>query len=283
MMTLLNPNLMTAIVYLAVIGQIFTISILFADKWYKRKHFLLTKYPPKDYPNLYVQTSNTELKRLKLRKLMDRIIAFISLSIVTFFYLTKTNLEIVSNSILVFAAIQLLPWFLSSYWLKENNLLMAKNFPSTKRKSSFNNRRLIDSVSPLKLILAVLSYALAVFFALTIFLEQLWFDQSYKALLLLLLNTTMVIYLAWLLFISLYGKKRDHFISSEDRLKVIAEKCKTLSSFLIMYSTFIIGIFLIKTFNLDPIYVPALAGLFIQLLFALSVTNSTDKNYDVYK
>ncbi len=282
-MTLLNPNLMTAIIYLAVISQIFTISIFFANKWHQRKVFLLTKYPPKDYPNLYVQSLTTELNRIKLRKLMDRIIAFVSLSIVTLFYLTKTDLEIVSNSILVIASVQLLPWFLSIYWLKENSLLMAKNFPSAKRKSSFEHRKLIDFVSPLKLILAVLSYALALFFALTIFVQQLWLEQSYKALLLILLNTTMVIYLAWLLFISLYGKKKDHFISSEDRLKLIAEKCKTLSSFLIMYSTFIIGICLIKTFNLDQIYVPAMTGLFIQLLFVLSFTKSTGKNYDVYK
>lgn len=282
-MTLLNPDLMTAIIYLAVISQIITISILFANKWYQSKVFLLTKYPPKDYPNLYVQSSSTELKRIKLRKLMDRSIAFISLSVVAFFYLTKTNLEIVSSSILVIAAIQLLPWFLSSYWLKENNLLMAKNFPSTKRKSSLNHRKLIDFISPLKLIVSILSYALALFFALTIFVEQLWLEHSSKALLLLLINTTMVIYLAWLLFISLYGKKKDHFISSEDRLKVIAEKCKTLSSFLIMYSTFIITICLIKTFNLDQIYVPAMAGLFMQLLFVLSFTKSTDKNYNVYK
>jgi len=282
-MTLLNPDLMTAIIYVAVISQIFTISIFFANKWHQRKVYLLSKYPPKDYPNLYVQSLTTELNRIKLRKLMDRIIAFISLSIITLFYLTETNLEIVSYSILVIATIQLLPWFLSIYWLKKNSLLMAKNFPSTKRKSSFNNRKLTDFVSPFKLIASILSYGLALFFALSIFIEQLWFEQSYKALLLLLINTAMVIYLAWLMFISLYGKKKDHFISSEDRIKFIAEKCKTLSSFLIMYSTFIIGIYLIKTFNLNQIYIPAMAGLFIQLLFALSFTKSTDKNYDVYK
>lgn len=282
-MTLLNPNLMTAIIYLAVISQIFTISIFFANKWHQRKVFLLTKYPPKDYPNLYVQSLTTELNRIKLRRLMDRIIAFISLSVITLFYLTKTDLEIVSNSILVIGSIQLLPWFLTIYWLKENSRLMAKNFPSTKRKSSFNNRRMTDFVSPLKLTVSVLSYAFALLFALTIFVDQLWLEQSYKALLLLLINTAMVIYLVWLLFISLYGKKKDHFVSSEDRLKLIAEKCKILSSFLIMYSTFIIGICLIKTFKLDQIYVPAMAGLFIQLLFALSFTQSTDKNYDVYK
>lgn len=282
-MTLLNPDLMTALIYLAVISQIVTISILFANKWYQSKVFLLTTYPPKDYPNLYVQSSTTELNRIKIRKLIDRSIAFISLSIVAFFYLTKTNLEIVSSSILVIAAIQLLPWFLSSYWLKENNLLMAKNFPSTKRKSSFTNRKLIDFVSPLKLIVAVLSYALTLFFALTIYVEQLWFEHSSKALLLLLINTTMVIYLAWLLFISLYGKKKDHFISSEDRLKLIAVKCKALSSFLIMYSTFIVGICLIKTFDINQLYIPAMSSLFIQLIFILAFTKSTDKNYDVYK
>jgi hypothetical protein len=282
-MTLLNSDLMTAIIYMAVISQIFTISIFFANKWYQRKVYLLSKYPPKDYPNLYVQSLTTELNRIKFQKLMDRIIAFTSLSVVTLFYLTETNLEIVSNSILVIATIQLLPWFLGIYWLKKNSLLMAKNFPSTKRKSSFNNRKLIDFVSPLKLIVSILSYALALFFALSIFIEQLWLEQSYKALLLLLINTAMVIYLAWLMLISLYGKKKDHFISSEDRIKLIAKKCKTLSSFLIMYSTFIIGIYLIKTFNLNQIYIPAMAGLFIQLLFALSFTQSTDKNYDVYK
>jgi len=283
MMTLFNPDLMTAIVYLAVISQIFTISVFLANKWSQRKVSLLTKYPPKDYPNLYVQSSNTEFNRVKLRKLMDYSIAFISLSAVIFFYLTKANLEVVASSILIIAAIQLLPWLLSNYWCKENNRLMAKNFPSTKRKSSFEQRKLIDFVSPLKLIFSVLSYSVTLIFSLYIFIEQLWLEHSNKALLLILLNTTMVIYLAWLLFVSLYGKKKDNFITSEDRLKVIAKKCNTLAAFLILYSIFIAGICLIRTFDLNQVYVSVMTGLFIQLLFVLSFTNNIDKNYDVYK
>jgi len=282
-MTLFNPDLMTAIVYLAVISQIFTISVFLANKWSQRKVSLLTKYPPKDYPNLYVQSSNTEFNRVKLRKLMDYSIAFISLSAVIFFYLTKANLQVVSSAILIIAAIQLLPWLLSSYWCKENNLLMAKNFPSTKRKSSFEQRKLIDFVSPLKLIFSVLSYSVTLIFSLYIFIEHLWFEQSNKVLWLILINTTMVIYLAWLLFISLYGKKKDNFITSEDRLKAIAEKCNALTVFLIMYSIFISGICLIRTFDLDQVYVSVMTGLFIQLLFVLSFTKNIDKNYDVYK
>ncbi len=157
-MTSLNVNFMSAIIYLAVISQILTISVIFANKWYRRKRFLLTKYPPVDYPNLYVHPSAVEFKRLKIRKIIDRTITFLSLSVVLFFYLTKTDLEIVASSILVIAAIQLTPWFLSSYWYKENNSLMAKNFPSTKRKSSFTQRKITDFVTPNKLALTVLSY-----------------------------------------------------------------------------------------------------------------------------
>jgi uncharacterized membrane protein len=193
------------------------------------------------------------------------------------------NLEIVASSILVIAAIQLLPWFLSSYWYKANNLLMAKNFPSTKRKSSFNTRKITDFVTPSKLVLAILSYGVTLIFVLYIFFEELWLDKSNKALLLILLNTLMVSYLAWLLFNSLYGKKKDHFISSDDRLKLIAEKCKTLSSYLILYSVFITGICLIRTFDLNQLYVYAITGIFVQLIFALSFTKSVNKNYDVYK
>jgi len=274
---------MTAIIYLAVISQIFTISVFLANKWYKRKVSLLTKYPPKDYPNLYVQSSSTELNRVRLRQLFDRTVTFISLSVVIVFYLTKTDLETVASSIVVIAAIQLSPWILSSYWCKDNNALMAKNFPSSKRKSSFEHRKLIDFVSPLKFIIAILAYFTTLAFTLYIFIEQLWFEHSSKALLLILINTVIVIYLAWLLFINLYGKKKDNFITSEDRLKGIEEKCKALTSFVIMYSVFIAGICLIKTFDVHQIYVPVMTGLFIQLLFILSVTKSIDKNYDVYK
>jgi hypothetical protein len=274
---------MTAIIYLAVISQILTISIIFASKWYKRKSFLLKKYPPVDYPNLYVQSSAVEFNRIKIRKLIDRSIAVFSLSVVLVLYLTNTELEIVASSILVIASIQLLPWFLSSYWCKENNLLMAQNFPSTKRKSSFNNRKITDFVTPSKLVLAVLSYGVTLIFTFYIFFEKLWFDNSNKALLLLLLNTLMICYLAWLLFNSLYGKKSDNFISSNDRLKLISVKCKNLTSFLIMYSVFITGICLIKTFDLNQVYVSAMTGVFIQLMFVLNFSNSVKKNYEVYK
>ncbi len=282
-MTLLNTDLMTAIIYLALISQILVISIVFANKWYKRKGMLLTKYPPSDYPNLYVQTSAVELSRIKVRKLIDRSITFISLSVVLCFYLTQADLEIVASSMLVIAAIQLLPWFLSSYWNKENNVLMAQNFPSTKRKSSFDNRKITDFISTTKLVFTLLSYGVTLIFALYIFIEQLWFEQSSKALLLLLLNTLMTFYLAWLIFSSLYGKKKDHFINSDDRLKVIADKCQTLTSYLIMYNIFIAGICLMKTFDLNQVYVSPMTSVFIQLIFVLSFTQNIDKNYDVYK
>jgi len=282
-MTSLNINFISAIVYLAVISQILTISVIFANKWYRRKHFLLTKYPPVDYPNLYVQSSSVEFNRLKIRKLIDRTITFLSLSLVLFFYLTKTDLEIVASSILVIAAIQLTPWFLSSYWCKENNSLMAKNFPSTKRKSSFTQRKITDFVTPSKLALAVLSYGLTLVFTIYIYVEQLWLENSSKALLLILLNTIMASYLVWLLFNSLYGKKKDNFINSDDRLKLIADKCQTLTSYLIMYSVFIMGTCLFRTFDLSQLYVSAMTGIFIQVIFALNFTKSANINYDVYK
>jgi len=282
-MTLLNTALMTAVIYPALISQILVISIVLANKWYKKKSLLLTKYPPSDYPNLYVRTSAVEFNRIKIRKLIDRSIAFISLSVVLYFYLTKTNLEIVASSMLVIAAIQLLPWFLSSYWNKENSALMAQNFPSTKRKSSFNNRKITDFVSPVKLASTLLSYGVTLFFSLYIYIEQLWFEQSSKALLLILLNTLMSFYLVWLIFNSLYGQKKDHFITSDNRLNLIADKCKTLTSYLIMYNIFIAGIFLMRTFDLNQVYVSAITSVFIQLIFVLSFTRSIDKNYDVYK
>jgi len=274
---------MTVIIYLAVISQILTISIIFANKWYKRRRFLLTQYPPVDYPNLYVQSSAIELKRIKIRKLIDRSIAILSLSIVLFFYLTKTELETVASAILIIAAIQLLPWFLSGYWNKENNLLMAENFPSSKRKTSFANRKITDFVSTEKLVLVLLSYGTTLIFTLYIFFEELWLNNSNRALLLLVLNTLMVSYLIWLLFNSLYGKKNDNFISSNDRLKLISDKCKTITSFIIVYSVFITSICLIKTFDLNQVYVSAITGFFIQLIFALIFSKSVNKNYAVYK
>jgi hypothetical protein len=282
-MTLLDTNLLTEVIYIAVISQILSISIIFANSWYKRKSFLLTKYPPVDYPNLYAQSSVVEFNRIKIRKLIDRTIVILSLSAVLFFYLTQTAIEIVATSILVIAAIQLLPWLLSNYWYKKDNLLMVKNRQLTKRKGCFINRKTTDFVTPNKLGLIILSYGATLIFSLYIFIEKLWFEDSNKALLLVLLNTLMVIYLAWLLFNSLYGKKKDHFISSEDRLKLIADKCKTLTSFCIMYSAFILGIFIIRTFDFNQLFIFAMTGFFIQLIFALSFTKRVEKNYEVYK
>jgi hypothetical protein len=274
---------MTVIIYLAVISQILSISVIFANQWYKRKSFLLNKYPPADYPNLYVQSSAVEFKRINIRKLLDRTIVILGLSVVLFFYITQTDLETVATSMLVIAAIQLFPWFLSNYWYKKNNVLMAKNYPSTKRKSSFNNRKITDFVTLNKLWLAILSYGATLIFSLYIFFDKLWFENSHKALLLILLNTLMVTYLVWLLLNSLYGKKKDHFINSDDRLNHIAEKCKTLTSFCITYSVFIAGILVIKTYDFNQVFIYAMTGVFIQLIFALSFNEKVEKNYDVYK
>ncbi|MBL4941820.1 MAG: hypothetical protein JKY81_09175 [Colwellia sp.] len=279
----LTADLTAAMVYISLICQIFTISIYLANKWHKNRARLLIKYPSDDYPNLYVVSAQVELSRIKFRQRFDGVIALFSGLVVAYFYLNNADIQLVSSTIIIIAAIQLVPWFLSSYWCQGNNKLMAENFPSTKRKSSFITRKITDFVKPSRLIIALISYSLSVGFCLYIFIEKLWQAQSSNVLLLILLSTAMVAYLVWLALNSLYGKKKDNFISSEDRIDIIAAKCRAAILFITLYSCFIIGICLIKTYDLNEVYVEVLTSLFIQLLLILSFSNNSEKNYQVYK
>lgn len=282
-MILQNINVTAAMVYLTLISQIVVISVLLANKWRKNKTNLLMSYPPADYPNLYVNNAEVEHKRLQLRKLFDYSIAALSLTIVAYVYVNKVDIAMVASAIKFIAIIQLMPWFLSAYWCKENNKRMAKNFPSTKRKSSFQSRRLTDFVAPLKLLLVIVCYLSILFFSVYIYVEQLWQQQSSTALMHLALTTLMMAYLAWVLFNSLYGKKKDNFISSDDRLTIIAKRCKNTTLFITLYCIFILGLYLVKTFSLSNVYIEVITSIFIQVLLLLGSDNNSGKDYQVYR
>lgn len=282
-MILQNIDVTAAMVYLILISQIVVISVLLANKWRKNKLNLLMIYPPADYPNLYVNSAEVEHKRLQLRKLFDYSIAALSLTIVTYVYVNNVDIAMLASALKFIAAIQLMPWFLSAYWCKENNKRMAENFPSAKRKSSFQSRRLTDFVAPLKLLLVIACYLLILFFSVYIYVEQLWQQQSNTALMHLALTTLMMAYLAWVLFNSLYGKKKDNFISSDDRVNIIAKKCKNTTLFITLYCVFILGLYLIKTFSLSNVYIEIMTSIFIQVLLLLGSDNRSDKDYQVYR
>ena len=192
-----------------------------------------------------------------------------------------------SNLIIILAAVQLLPWFLVGYWEKQRSDLMANTVIIAKRKSSLVARKITDFVTPIKLSSALISFLIPWCLAGFIYQTSSWEILNNKVLLLNLMNTCIAGYLVWLMFNHLYGKKKDHFIASEDRTLQIKKQCRILSTCLILYSGFISSILLMSLFTLSPLYVTVLTSLCIQIIFWLNVrTRRADdlaKDYNVYK
>jgi len=278
-----SSTFLPEIIYLTLIIQVILISIFLSNKWSKNKIESLSKYPPEQYPNLYVQTASVELSRVRLRKNFDRFIVAFCLISIGYLFFTDAPIEQVSLAVKYILALQLIPWFISSYWSKENSKLMAKNFPSTKRKSSFEERKITLFVSHFKFALTMISYLSTLCLTAYILINTLWLENSHKALYLLGLNTLMVGFLLWLLFISLYGKKKDNFIENDDRINLIANKCQVLTTFIMLYSIFIFAISFFKTFEVNTLYIDVMTSVFVQIVLFISVYNHSEKNHEVYK
>lgn len=108
-----------------------------------------------------------------------------------------------------------------------------------------------------------------------------------KVLLLDLINTCIAVFLVWLILNQIHGKKKDLFITSQNRTLKIKKQCRILSTCLIVYSTLISSVLLMYLFDLSPLYVTVLTSLCIQIIFWLNFKTRKAEglviDYDVYK
>lgn len=263
--------------------QILTLSYFLSAKWCGHRLELLNSFPQKSYPNLYVVSESEERRRIQLRRYLDWVVlcaGFIGLLIVWYFQPTQ---EVLVRAMLGYSLVQILPSVLSSWWCKANGKLMSFKSPSAIRQVSLSARKMSDFVPFYKIgLAAALFLAMVVISLIAAFMEGLG-DDAINAVYFLLLGSATGGYLWWRVNNLLYGKKTDHFISPQDRHRLLSIRVKQLVMIMSYYSLFSICMLGIGILQMSLVYLFAFTSVVLQVTMFLSLPAKVDIDREVYR
>jgi hypothetical protein len=287
LVTLLSEPL-AFFVYSVFISQIAIISFFLPSKWRRFRKELFQEHPQSEYPKLYYQPLEVELSRQKLRKQIDYIFAAIATGALIYSLTYTASLQQTTKLMFLLCIFQLLPFLLSQYWGRKNSKLMQKMPQPQKRKVTLTSRKLTDFIRPSSLIIAIVMYITSITLGLYVYWDTIkangMFDaKSWSLFALLLLNTLVFIYVLVLLNKTLFAKREDQNLSNQDRLFFIQKKLKQLVNSVILYSLFIITLFIFKVIGLGVVGALILTSIYMQIIMLIKVNPTKERDFSVYK
>jgi hypothetical protein len=287
-LTSLVEQPLALIVYALFISQIMIISVYLSTKWRRYRKNLFEAHPQSEYPKLYYQPIEVELSRQKLRRQIDQVIIAIAAGSLLYSLFLATSLEQTAKIMFMLCILQLSPFLLSQYWGRKNAKLMQKMPQPQKRKVSLISRRLADFIRPSTLWLTITLYITSFTLGLLVYWDtidsnSLLDAKSLSLFALIILNTLVFIHVAVLLNKTLFAKRDDQHLSNQDRLFFIQKKIKQLVNSIILYSLFILALFILKKLGIGIIGVVLLTSIYMQVIMLIRVNPSTTRDFSVYK
>lgn len=264
------------------LSQLTTISVYVSYRWCSSRKKLLTQYSQASFPNLYVQPEHTEFQRLKYRRRFDSVVLAIGLCALVFALVSNLSLFELSKIMIVVAALQLLPIFLSGYWCAQNSNIMQKRFPSRIRAAALSSRENYSKqiVYPL---LAVSMYLLST--AVGWWLSNTVSD-SYsldKIVKIQWLSLFVFLSMLFMYLTTMFGRKRDNFAEPEEYLLRVSNKKRYLTVMLCVFNVFILYILCSVAFSFGNIYVTAITSILVQAIVITTKNQYFPINPLVYK
>ena len=274
--------------YPIFLSQILLISFYYPKKIFNRMTFVMEKYPPEQYPKLYVKPMGFYKNVIRTFKIANQIILVIGIvGIIGLGYLDLSHEGSISELIpAVYFMIQILPVFLMEVFGFAYFKMMRKADTRTTRKAELMPRRLTDFVSPIAVGLAIFMFfaCLLFFYLLEGFQYDLRNDTFIILITLCLSNLIFCVIIYW----NIYGKKLDPYQAGKDRIRQIEITVKSLVYMSILASIFLIVTKSINAFELDYLET-ALMSVYLQTVIWLGL-GSMLKNirlekldFEVYK
>lgn len=270
---------------LIFLSQIYLLSFYFPRKLFAREKYVLTNFPPSDYPKLYPQTIEYYESKARQSAVIFNLIFVVGLLLVAWILSSSIPANEVDGLITWYFMLQILPLLLLDVISKKTFKLMREASSGSARKAELHPRHLFDFVSPKTLGLAAVLYiGFVTLISLMIFYDTYVGSAAINKL--VFVTAANIIFLG-VIFWNIYGKKLDPHQSSKDRVRQIEITAKQLVFFsfaLIAYLTLDTLIDYLRLSTITPIAM----SLYLQLIGYISFAgyvyrNLEDIDFDVYK
>lgn len=288
---------MTAILiifYLVFASQIFLLSIHYPSKMIKRIRYVLSNYPPDEYPKLYPEghtavVADREASRLTMIERYSRGVALIGIAILIFMLGSgyqpkeKGGDEIF---VMLYFFLQVAPFMLIAFKEMQQFKRMQAGYNASRRSADLRPRRLFDFIAPGYVLAALVMFTLWISFYLWQAGDPAaWGWEIYSTLVLI---PGMNIAYGLLIARYLVGKKLDPYQAPADQIRAIGT---TIHIFVI--SSIMISFFLLVTEAADvyafEVFDPPLTSFYLQLCLVMGVgltlrqVKIEDVDFEVYR
>jgi hypothetical protein len=250
--------------------------------------FVLEKYPPEQYPKLYLKPIGFYKYVVRIFKISNHVILAIGIvGIIGLGYLDMSHEGSIAELIpLIYFMIQILPVFLMEIFGFAYFKMMRRADTRTTRKAELMPRRLFDFVSPITVGLAIFMFFACLLFFYAI--EQFQIDIRNDTLIIFLTLSLSNLFYCIIIYWNIYGKKLDPYQAGKDRIRQIEITVKSLVYMSILASMFLILTKSINVYDLDYLET-AFMSVYLQIVIWLGL-GSMLKNirlekldFEVYK
>lgn len=278
----------TIIFYTVFISQIFILSYYIPKKMLARMRYVYETYPPVEYPRMYPR-DNIYYENYQLRYgVINNLILLLGCLVIIACEVSGLELkyDVGRNVVFVYAMIQFLPIIILEISEHKRLKLMREMKVKTTRSAGLKPRGFLDFISPALL-------ASAIFMLIAAIAAKFWthdFNFSWSIdvyegpIIILLGNVYFMVMVGW----QIYGKKKDPYLTEQDRERQMKIVSTVAGGTSIAVSTFFIATALGDVYDIST-YESSIASLYFQLLgfFAFSIIletkNLTDMDFSVYK
>lgn len=264
--------------------QLALITFYLPFKWRRNRRQMFEQHPQSQYPKLYAQPLEVELARLNIRKYCDVFVGLMGIGLVIYTLSGALSVDELSIILLVFSGFQILPRAMTGRWIRQNTqLLKERGMHVQTQKTVLVARQLSNFVSTGYLAIAITTYVISVTFGIFLYLGDMWKGASGGIVALLALDTLMVVFLAWLIYSSLYGPRKDFYQSHVDRMARIGNTIRQCVSLIAIYNVFIMLLFMIVVYGFGLAHNYMITSFCLQLMLFLQSRKNSERDFSVYK
>ena len=237
--------------------------------WRSRRMLLLSQFPEAKYPDYYVTPEHTEYSRIYIRRLLDNLLIAAGLVFLLYLYFTRVADETVAQLMLVVGVLQLIPYFLSSFWCRKNAALSQELFPSSVREASFVRRTVANYLNRTTIVTTYLLYGVLFVLGGVTYYSGAVVDTP--QLLSLLVFSGLVAAFSLVKAQHLVkGKAENNFTTKEARFFQVQKQLQQLNWFVQLYAVFVVSLIAVKYLGLPSISVLLLTSLFFQYFILIA-------------
>ncbi len=266
--------------YLVFLSQIVLLSYFLPRRMVNRINYIFETYPAAEFPRFYPLPVKWYRQQLKNILRISWVVLVLGIVLLAATIADATN-DDYAGIVFAYFLLQSIPVMLLEVGvLKHSQMMQAKDSRRT-RQADLTPRRISDVISPGMLSLVALVYLGFVYFIM--YVQQFdfsWFGGYTNIVGITAVNLVFAIMVAW----RLYGKNRDPYQASVDRIREVRLLANQLAFISIAATLFITLTISLKMWDLHNLTQIAMSLYFQLIAFAsMKVMQVDEIDFDVYR